>query len=237
MIRLVGLALLLAAPAWAADPPCAAPSDQPCTCALDALRPLQGALGLEQVRYGAARIKEQPDKAWAALRADPIKVVAGPGGALFITDHHHGADAWRLAGYTTGLCQVAARPAFATVDAFWAGLQADHLVRLADAEGTPITPDQLPPNLASLPDDPYRTLAGHLRRAGGFCRSAMQLEFAEFTWADWLRTRPELPIAAVRTASTSLVPVALALSRSAAAKDVPGYAGDLPPGARCPGDK
>lgn len=228
--------LLAASPAFAVDPPCASPSAEPCTCRLGALRPLQGALGLEQVRYGAARIAERADHAWAALRADPIKVVTGPGGALFILDHHHGAGAWLLAGYTEGVCQVMPRPPFRTEAEFWAGLEADHLVRLADADGKPIGPEQLPRSLGFMPDDPYRTLAGHLRRAGGFCRAAMQLEFAEFTWADWLRTRPELPVGTVRTASASLVPAAMALVRSPAARGVPGYAGDLPPGARCPRD-
>src|SRR5450756_955783 len=50
---------------------------------------------MEEVRDKADKIKAKPGKACQKLASDPIKVVRGPGGALFITDHHHGADAWR----------------------------------------------------------------------------------------------------------------------------------------------
>ena len=89
--------------------------------------------------------------------------------------------------------------------------------------------------LERMPDDPYRTLAWQLRRKGGFCRSEMpQKEFAEFIWADWLRTRPELPIGVVSTSAARLLPTALALARSNAAQDVPGYVGNKPAGFECP---
>jgi hypothetical protein len=88
-----------------------------------------------------------------------------------------------------------------------------------------------------LPDDPYRSLAWRLRKNDGFCRSIMpQKEFAEFVWADWLRMRPELPVDAVRASAEKMLPTALALARSPAAKDVPGYVGDKPSGFKCPDD-
>jgi hypothetical protein len=65
----------------------------PCSCDVRTLRPLQGALGMEEVRDKADKIKAKPGKACQKLANDPIKVVRGPGGALFITDHHHGANA------------------------------------------------------------------------------------------------------------------------------------------------
>jgi hypothetical protein len=117
-------------------------------------------------------------------------------------------------------------------------LTKDHLVRLADADGKSISPEQLPSGLAQLPDDPYRSLAWRLRKNDGFCRSIMpQKEFAEFIWADWLRMRPELPVDAVRASAKEMLPTALALARSPAAKDVPGYVGDKPSGFKCPDDE
>jgi hypothetical protein len=209
----------------------------PCSCDVRTLRPLQGAVGMEEVRDKADKIKVKPVKACQKLASDPIKVVRGPGGALFITDHHHGADAWRLAERPFALCEIADRGPLSSEARFWSDMITDHLVRLADAEGKSISPEQLPSGLAQLPDDPYRSLAWRLRKNGGFCRSIMpQKEFAEFTWADWLRTRPELPVDAVRASAKKVLPTALALARSPAAKDVPGYVGDKPSDFECPDD-
>lgn len=237
MVRLAVLGLLLAWPVLAAETPCDANTQAGTTCACDVrtLRPLQGALGMEEVHDKARRIVAKPEKEWQDLVDDPIKVVRGPGAALFITDHHHGADAWRLAGHPAALCQIGARSPFSMEAQFWTGLSSDRLVRLVDADGKPLTPAQLPPSLERMPDDPYRTLAWQLRRKGGFCRSEMpQKEFAEFIWADWLRTRPELPIGVVSTSAARLLPTALALARSNAAQDVPGYVGNKPAGFECP---
>src|SRR5262249_27366581 len=75
-----------------------------CSCDLKSLRPLQGAVGMGEVRQKAEKIKEKPKKEEGKLAADPIKVVRGPDGNLFVTDHHHGARAWLLAGYAAGVC-------------------------------------------------------------------------------------------------------------------------------------
>lgn len=230
--------LLIVRPARAADAAaCDAKTQAGTTCACDVrtLRPLQGAVGLEEVRDKVRRITVKPDKEWRELEEDPIKVVRGPGDQLFITDHHHGADAWRLFGRPVAVCQIEPRPAFGTEAQFWSGLVADRLVRLADADGKPLTPAQLPASLEAMPDDPYRSLAGQLRINGGFCRSIMgQTEFAEFLWADWMRTRPELPVASVRASAVSMVPTALTLARSDAAREIPGYVGDKPANFVCP---
>jgi hypothetical protein len=209
-----------------------------CSCDVRTLRPLQGAVGMEEVRDKADKIKAKPGKECRKLASDPIKVVRGPGGALFITDHHHGADAWRFAERPFALCEIADRAPPSSEAQFWSDLTKDHLVRLADADGKSISPEQLPSDLAQLSDDPYRSLAWRLRKNDGFCRSIMpQKEFAEFTWADWLRMRPELSVDAVRASAEKMLPTALALARSPAAKDVPGYVGDKPSGFKCPDDE
>ena len=43
--------------------------------------------------------------------------------------------------------------------------------------------------VAKLIDDPFRSLAGELRRAGGFAKDTTP--FSEFLWADFLRRRVE----------------------------------------------
>jgi hypothetical protein len=214
-------------------------ADVPCSCDVRTLRPLQGAVGMEEVRDKAQKIRDKPGKACRKLASDPIKVVRGRGGALFITDHHHGADAWRLAERPFALCEIVDRAPPSSEAQFWSDLKNDRLVRLADADGNSISPEQLPSDLAQLPDDPYRSLAWRLRKNDppGFCRSIMpQKEFAEFIWADWLRKQKELPVDAVRASAEKLLPTALVLARSPAAKNVPGYVGDKPSDFECPDD-
>ena len=45
----------------------------------------------------------------------------------------------------------------------------------------------LPKSVADLKDDPFRSLAGELRRAGGFAKDITP--FSEFLWADFLRRK------------------------------------------------
>jgi hypothetical protein len=235
-LLLLGLLLLLPANVTAAERPCddATSVGATCSCDVRTLRPLQGAIGIEEARDKAKRIATEPKKEWQSLAGDPIKVIRGPGNSLYITDHHHGAYAWQLAGHPIALCKIENIPQFSTEAEFWSGLVQDRLARLADENGKPITPAQLPSRLELLPDDPYRTLAWLLRKRHGFCRSEMpQKEFAEFIWADWLRGRPELSAASVRSSAASVLPTALALARSASAQAMPGYVGTTAKGFKC----
>ena len=45
----------------------------------------------------------------------------------------------------------------------------------------------IPKSVVDLKDDPFRSLAGELRRAGGFAKDTTP--FSEFLWADFLRRR------------------------------------------------
>ena len=108
-------------------------------------------------------------------------------------------------------------------------------MRLANADGKPLTPAQLPQSLKLMPDDAYRSLAWRVRKNGGFCRSEMkQKEFAEFVWADRLREQKELPADAVGASAKKMFHKALELVRGPAAKDMDGYVGSKPPGFKCP---
>ena len=237
LLRVIIFGLLFSLPAAAADKPCDASTKTGVTCSCDvrSLRPLQGAIGLEEVRDKTNKIVAHQNKEWKDLKKDPIKVIRGPSGSLYITDHHHGADAWRLADHPIAVCEIEQRPPFNTDGEFWSGLVRDRLVRLADADGKPLKPEQLPAKLELMPDDPYRSLAWRVRKDNGFCRSAMQQkEFAEFIWADWLRQQPQLPADAVRASAAKMLPTAMALVRSPAAQAIPGYVGPQPAGFKCP---
>jgi hypothetical protein len=216
-----------------------------CNCDLRTLQPLQGAVGMEEVRVKAKDIVDHEKKKRVALAYDPIKLVRSPGyyTLLYITDHHHGARAWLEAGHTMGTCVIQSAAKFETEPSqFWADLKKRKLVREADKNGNPITvrqgpmqlgdfPDNpLPRKLSDLPDDPYRTLAWRVRKGDGFCRALMtgKIEFAEFQWADWLRKRPEFqnPPGPNDDWSGDKIIEAVALAKTSAASGLPGYRGD-----------
>jgi len=209
-----------------------------CSCDLKSLRPLQGAIGMGEVQEKAEKIKARPEKEQKKLEADPIKIIRGPDGQLFITDHHHGARAWLLAGYPNGICSIESDPSSADAEKFWLRLEELKKAHLATRDGTVITPDDLPKSLEQLPDDPYRTLAWMVRKKGGFCRALMeQKEFAEFIWADWMRNRAELPAEQVAAAPDKVLNVAVKLAKSPVAAGLPGYVGNEPPPFTCSNDE
>ncbi len=80
--------------------------------------------------------------------------------------------------------------------AFWVVLDNHRWVYPYDAKGERCRYDDLPKNITGLKDDPFRSLAGELRRAGGFAKDTTP--FSEFLWADFCdggcRANPSMPI-------------------------------------------
>lgn len=178
-----------------------------CLCDLTELRPLQGAVGAKEVEYKAAKIAKKPAKQCDKLFEEPIEVVVGPEGGLFITDHHHAAAAWlttereRKAPALMAVCKIVNAKkglplAFASEDQFWQDMADKHLVWPYDKKGVKLASpsSDLPRTLDGLGDDPYRSLAWLVRETGGFCKdddqdSNIQKEFLEFRWADFFRDK------------------------------------------------
>jgi hypothetical protein len=75
-----------------------------------------------------------------------------------------------------------------------------------------------------MKDDPYRSLAGELRRAGGFAKEVTP--FSEFLWADFLRNRVK-PNVLARDFANALIE-AMALAKSSDANYLPGWCGADP---------
>jgi hypothetical protein len=194
---------------------------------------------MEEVRDKAKTIKNKEYKKRLDLAYDPIKIARGPNGLLYVTDHHHGARAWIEAGHTMGTCQIQSDTVSTDPTQFWADLKALKLVRLADQNGRTITEAQLSTlTLTALPDDHYRSLAWRVRKDDGFCRALMQgkTDFAEFQWADWLRTRITPSPREGQDWSKRKRDEAVALAKTPAAAGLPGYRGDQPANYTCPPD-
>ncbi len=77
----------------------------------------------------------------------------------------------------------------------------------------------LPDSIADLVDDPFRSLAGALRTAGGFAKVATP--YAEFQWADYLRRR--LAAKDLGADPAGALRRALVLARAAEARSLPGW--------------
>jgi hypothetical protein len=93
-----------------------------------------------------------------------------------------------------------------------------------DAEGARRGYDEIPKGLDQLADDPFRSLAGELRRAGGFAKEITPFE--EFTWADFLRRRIKLTL--LEDDFGAALSAALKLAHGPAAGHLPGWCGPLP---------
>jgi hypothetical protein len=82
----------------------------------------------------------------------------------------------------------------------------------------------LPKSVADLVDDPFRSLAGELRRSGGFAKDTAP--FSEFLWADFFRRRIKRKL--VEDDFDHAVETALLLAKSEEADFLPGWCGPVP---------
>jgi hypothetical protein len=171
-----------------------------CACDLTQLRPLQGAVGEDEVKKKAAEIAGDPKQARTGLESDPIKVILGYGDHFYIVDHHHGAKAWvesadnalikKEKWIENSVCEVMNTKYslpfdYASESDFWTAMQRPSLhVWLRNQDGQIIAPSQLPTTVADLPDDPYRTFARSVEKRHGFCKNPGAGDFLEFMWAD-----------------------------------------------------
>ena len=83
---------------------------------------------------------------------------------------------------------------------------------------------EIPRTVSQLADDPFRSLAGELRRAGGFAKDTTP--FSEFLWADFLRR--QLKRKMVERDFDRAVVEALRLAKSPQAGYLPGWCGPSP---------
>jgi len=189
------------------------------------LRPTQITVGLGEVaekrRQWARRGME---KAADYLGRHAIPTVIGPKGRHFIIDHHHLARALYDEGQESVLVSVQSDLSGLSKRAFWAVLDSRGWSHPYDAEGRLRDVDDLPSSVAKLTDDPYRTLAGALRRAGGYAKVAVP--FAEFLWADFLRER--IAVKRLKDDFDAALKKALALSAKLEASYLPGWSGPDP---------
>jgi hypothetical protein len=93
-----------------------------------------------------------------------------------------------------------------------------------DAQGKRRDYGKIPKSVAELEDDPYRSLAGELRRVGGYAKDAMP--YTEFLWADAMRDRVGRKL--IEKDFERALERALKFAKSADADYLPGWCGPSP---------
>lgn len=143
------------------------------------LRPTQLTVGMIEVQAKKTHLAAMaPADQQAFMQAHPIPAVLGPGGQLYITDHHHLGRAALDAGVTTGYFMVEADLSQHSQDDFWKAMDQNLWVHPLDEHGVRHYYASIPKHLEKLVDDPYRSLAGYVRDAGGYDKTPTA--FAEF---------------------------------------------------------
>ena len=186
------------------------------------LRPTQMTVGMREVKEKRKRFREKKAKKQAeAIGKHMIPVVLGPDHKFYVVDHHHLARALHEEGIKDVFVTVIADLTMVDRAAFWGVLDNKRWVYPYDAKGERRGFKDIPKTIAQLKDDPFRSLAGELRRAGGYAKDTTP--FSEFLWADFLRRH--LSRKAVEADFTKALERALALAKSHDAIYLPGWCG------------
>lgn len=189
-----------------------------------ALRPTQMTLGYREVQHKRKAWAEQREKLGEKyIEHHMIPAVLGPKQRFYIVDHHHLARALHEEGVEDILVVVLAKLDQLEKYPFWVFLDNQSWVHPFDAEGRRCEYGRIPKSIADMQDDPYRSVAGELRRQGGFAKE--ETPFTEFIWADALRPRIKRKL--IEQDFARAMEQALKFANSPEADYLPGWAGPV----------
>jgi hypothetical protein len=163
-------------------------------------------------------------KAGKFLGKHLIPVIRGPKERNYVIDHHHLALALHEEGVKEVAVTVVANLGKLEGDAFWTVMDNRSWMHPFDANGRRRDYAAIPKSVTGLVDDPFRSLAGELRRVGGFAKDTAP--FSEFLWADFLRRRMKRK--AVERDFQRGLEKALELAKTMDADYLPGWCGPSP---------
>jgi hypothetical protein len=196
------------------------------TVAVAELRPTQITVGMREVmakrRHWRETTKKKGEK---FLGRHMIPVIRGPKKRNYIIDHHHLALALHDEGQEeVAVTVIADLSKLDEFDAFWTVMDNRAWMHPFDAKGERRHYSDIPKSVTDLVDDPFRSLAGELRHAGGFAKDTTP--FSEFLWADFLRRRMKRKL--IERDFDRAMDKALALAKSTDADYLPGWCGPSP---------
>jgi hypothetical protein len=152
------------------------------------LRPTQMTVGLREVdRKRAEWRKKEESDGGEFLGRHMVPAVIGPKGRPYLIDHHHLVRALHEEGVEHVLVTIVADLSKLEKSLFWTFMDNRNWLHAFDAQGKRHTHGRLPKSIEDMADDPFRSLAGELRRSGGYAKDATP--YSEFLWADFLRRK------------------------------------------------
>jgi hypothetical protein len=189
------------------------------------LRPTQVTVGFREVAAKRKRFAELNAKAGGHfLGRHMLPTVLGPKDRHYLIDNHHLARALQEDGVADALVTVVADLTALSKVSFWRFLDNRNWCHTYDENGLRTGFEAIPGSLAKLKDDPYRSLAGELRHAGGYAKDLTP--FSEFLWADFLRGR--IKAKSIAADFDAALARALKLAKSKEAAFLPGWCGPDP---------
>jgi len=189
------------------------------------LRPTQITIGMREVKAKRKAWREARDKKGEKfLGKHMIPVILGPKSRHYVIDHHHLARALHEEGVKDVAVTVVGNLSSLETESFWFVMDNRNWMHPFDDKGRRCGYKDIPKSVTELVDDPFRSLAGELRRAGGFAKDTTP--FSEFIWADFLRRRIKRSI--VDKDFDRALDYALELAKAKEADYLPGWCGPTP---------
>jgi hypothetical protein len=193
------------------------------------LRPTQVTVGMREVAVKRARWRDKDcESAARFMRKKPIPTIRGPGRRHYMIDGHHLARALTEECVKRWFTIVVADYSRLHEATFWAALECQSWSHPFDDAGRRVDYRKLPDSISDLVDDPYRSLAGALKRSGIYRKD--KAPFSEFRWANFLRGRIERRV--VDADFDRALRAAIELATGADAMALPGWCGAAP-ASRC----
>jgi hypothetical protein len=187
------------------------------------LRPTQFSVGYAEVRLKAAEWKKLGKKQrQQALESHVFPAVLGLDDAYYIVDHHHLGIALIEQDMKEVWVTKLDDMSWLEPTTFWRTMEFRSWTHPYDHRGRRRDYAEMPKKLTKMQDDPYRSLAGLVRLAGGYAKDLAP--FSEFLWADFFRTRVAARL--IADEQRRAVRTGVKLARSKAARYLPGWIAD-----------
>lgn len=203
------------------------------------IHPTQATVGYAEVAVKMAELSKY-DKDGTLVKyinSKPIPCVLGPDGIAYITDHHHMGMALSVLGNewikenakknqdenpfihcTFNILYNFSKSGLSKKD-FFRVLNSLNFLHPYDENG--IETEIIPKRLVDLKNDPYRSLAGFVRKSGGF--NKVDTHYVEFVWADFFRKC--ITIDEINKNIKKAVIKGINIALSDAAQELPGWKG------------
>jgi hypothetical protein len=188
------------------------------------LRPTQFAVGMLEVDEKIAEFRRSTKAEQKEFLEDTqVPVVISPDGELYVVDKHHFLSVCYHLGVEKARITVAKdfRKKKLSYEKFWQWMsRSRNTYPYCQFGEGPRKALYLPKDIRGLADDPYRSIAWFVRKAGAFENS--EKNFAEFQWANFFRKRGLLDRHGIKGMQAALVK-AVKLAQSPAARKLPGF--------------